>query len=78
MTPLENQTLAQQRRHAPVFGQYAFDAQALAVLPDAPGVYIMYDRQGAPLYVGKAASLARRLRTYFRAVQELPALIRTH
>jgi len=32
--------------------------------PDTPGVYIMKSRQGKVLYVGKAASLQRRLRSY--------------
>ena len=34
--------------------------------PDSPGVYI-FKRGGRPLYVGKAKSLARRLKAYLRA-----------
>jgi len=34
-------------------------------LPASPGVYIMRDDQGAPLYVGKATSLRRRTRDHF-------------
>ncbi len=30
-----------------------------------PGVYVMRDRAGRPLYVGKAGNLRRRVRTYF-------------
>ena len=34
-------------------------------LPDAPGVYLFTDAEGALLYVGKASSLRRRVQTYF-------------
>jgi excinuclease ABC subunit C len=34
-------------------------------LPDAPGVYLFTDAEGALLYVGKAGSLRRRVQTYF-------------
>lgn len=34
-------------------------------LPPGPGVYVMRDRLGRPLYVGKAANLRRRVRSYF-------------
>jgi excinuclease ABC subunit C len=36
-------------------------------LPDRPGVYIMRDRTGRVIYVGKAVSLRKRVQTYFRA-----------
>lgn len=38
----------------------------LATLPDAPGVYMMRDRQGKIIYIGKAASLRSRVQSYFR------------
>jgi len=38
----------------------------LQALPDKPGVYIMRDRRGKIIYVGKAASLRDRIRSYFR------------
>ncbi len=40
--------------------------EKLAGLPDAPGVYLMRDRGGRVIYVGKAASLRKRVRSYFR------------
>ncbi|MBP7274872.1 MAG: excinuclease ABC subunit UvrC [Kiritimatiellae bacterium] len=38
----------------------------LAALPDRPGVYLMRDRAGKVIYVGKASSLRNRVRSYFR------------
>lgn len=35
-------------------------------LPDQPGVYLMRDRNGRVIYVGKASSLRKRVQTYFR------------
>ena len=55
------------------FDGYEFDRETLAALPDSPGVYIMRDADGAPLYVGKAASVAARVPDYFRVQEELPA-----
>ncbi len=39
----------------------------LAELPDKPGCYLMRDRRGRIIYVGKAASLRKRVQSYFRA-----------
>ncbi len=38
----------------------------LKELPDKPGVYLMRGRDGAIIYVGKAASLRKRVQSYFR------------
>ncbi|GAE30157.1 excinuclease ABC subunit C [Halalkalibacter hemicellulosilyticusJCM 9152] len=39
--------------------------EKLAVLPGEPGCYLMKDRQGTIIYVGKAKSLKNRVRSYF-------------
>ena len=38
----------------------------LKALPDKPGCYLMRDRDGKIIYVGKAASLRKRVQSYFR------------
>lgn len=39
--------------------------EKLAILPDQPGCYLMKDRQGMVIYVGKAKVLKNRVRSYF-------------
>ena len=41
-------------------------AQTLSQIPDVPGVYMMVDRNGNILYIGKAVSLRNRVRSYFQ------------
>jgi excinuclease ABC subunit C len=41
-------------------------AEILEGLPTAPGVYIMKDARGKPIYIGKAAVLRNRVRQYFQ------------
>jgi excinuclease ABC subunit C len=41
-------------------------AQTLTQIPDVPGVYMMVDRNGDVLYIGKAVSLRNRVRSYFQ------------
>jgi excinuclease ABC subunit C len=50
---------AAERRHTDL-------ARKLAALPIRPGVYLLKDRRGKVIYVGKAKSLRARVRTYFR------------
>jgi excinuclease ABC subunit C len=40
--------------------------EKLQTLPDRPGVYVYRDAKGQALYVGKAASLRGRVRSYFQ------------
>src|SRR6266404_1239365 len=50
----------------------------LEALPPAPGVYLLKDRQGKVVYVGKAKSLRARVRSYFRGGderQQVPFLV---
>lgn len=42
-----------------------FDRQEVEKFPTAPGVYLMKDRKGVVLYVGKAKNLRTRVRQYF-------------
>ncbi|MDX6629669.1 MAG: polymerase subunit epsilon, partial [Gaiellales bacterium] len=51
---------ARQRRHL------------AAGLPGGPGVYVMRDRNGQALYVGKAGDLRTRVRSYFGARRQPP------
>nr|WP_276065757.1 excinuclease ABC subunit C [Bacillus pacificus] len=37
----------------------------MAILPDQPGCYLMKDKQGTVIYVGKAKVLKNRVRSYF-------------
>lgn len=39
--------------------------EKLGSLPSGPGVYLMKDRDGAVIYVGKAVNLRNRVRSYF-------------
>lgn len=47
--------------------------EKLSALPASPGVYLMKDAEGTVLYVGKAASLRSRVRSYFQSADGLAA-----
>lgn len=53
------------RAQRPDFSQYEFDEKYIANLPEAPGVYVMRDREQRVIYVGKAANLRERVGSYF-------------
>ena len=42
------------------------DKKEIKNIPDLPGAYLMKDGSGGVLYVGKAASLKKRVSSYFR------------
>lgn len=44
--------------------------EKLRLLPDNPGVYIMLDRDGVVIYVGKARVLKNRVRQYFHGSEK--------
>jgi DNA polymerase III subunit epsilon len=39
--------------------------EAVATLPEGPGVYIMEDENGAPIYVGKSVNIKKRVASHF-------------
>ena len=39
-------------------------------LPLSPGVYLMKNRQGEVIYVGKAKALRNRVTSYFRGIEK--------
>jgi excinuclease ABC subunit C len=50
--------------------------ESTATLPAAPGVYRFRDERGRVLYIGRAASLRSRVRSYWRDVGDRPHLRR--
>lgn len=44
--------------------------EKLAILPDQPGCYLMKDRHGTIIYVGKAKVLKNRVRSYFTGTHD--------
>jgi len=51
------------------------ELQQLKALPAKPGVYLFKDKEGKVIYVGKAANLNSRVRSYFGAPSSLSAKI---
>jgi len=50
--------------------------EQLSGLPDLPGVYLFKDAEGKILYVGKAANLPGRVRSYFSGDEQLTPKLR--
>jgi excinuclease ABC subunit C len=50
-------------------------SEQLRTLPAKPGVYLFKDKDGKVIYVGKAANLNSRVRSYFGAPSNLPPKI---
>lgn len=48
----------------------------IADLPEAPGLYLMYNAQGKIIYIGKAKNLKNRVKTYFNGVGDGRRFIR--
>ncbi len=46
--------------------------EKITMLPDSPGCYLMKDREGGVIYVGKAVNLKNRVRSYFRDTAHTP------
>ncbi len=46
--------------------------EKIRMLPDSPGCYLMKDRDGTIIYVGKAVNLKNRVRSYFRDTAHTP------
>ena len=62
------------KKHAPCYNSGMNDLirEKLKLLPDAPGVYRMYNAAGEIIYVGKAVNLKNRVRSYFRTEKNRP------
>jgi hypothetical protein len=61
------------------FSRFAFGRELLAGVPASPGVYLMRNRAGEVIYVGKSGNLQRRVRSYFRARSlKDPKVIKIH
>ena len=46
--------------------------EKIRMLPDSPGCYLMKNREGTIIYVGKAVNLKNRVRSYFRDTVHTP------
>lgn len=44
--------------------------EKISMLPDSPGCYLYYDKNGTVIYVGKAKRLKRRVSSYFNRVHD--------
>ena len=56
---------------ATCYNEFAVKSEQLKTLPAKPGVYLFKDKEGKVIYVGKAANLSNRVRSYFGAPTNL-------
>lgn len=54
----------------PDLSRFGFDMEFLLGLPETAGVYVMKDRLGDVLYIGKSGNLRRRVQSYFHPTRE--------
>ncbi|MDE6207271.1 MAG: excinuclease ABC subunit UvrC [Muribaculaceae bacterium] len=45
--------------------------EKISILPDTPGVYMYFDKDGKVIYVGKAKNLKRRVSSYFNRTHDV-------
>ena len=57
------------------YNRFAMELQQLKALPAKPGIYLFKDKEGKVIYVGKAANLNSRVRSYFGAPSSLSAKV---
>lgn len=53
-----------------------FIKEKLKKIPNSPGVYLMKDRHGGTLYIGKSKNLKSRVRTYFSKGEKPDKIVR--
>ncbi len=75
--PVTTQTTQTTSRRARLLENPELLRERLRAAPTGAGVYVMRDLEGRVAYVGKAASLRNRLRSYFTGVESLPTRTRT-
>jgi excinuclease ABC subunit C len=56
---------------ATCYNKFAMKSEQLKALPVKPGVYLFKDKEGKVIYVGKAANLGNRVKSYFGAPSNL-------
>lgn len=54
--------------------QFPFDDEHLSRIPDEPGVHVVWDKEGAPLYVGLSRHSRARLRQHLNGDRQASAL----
>ena len=57
------------------YNRFAMELQQLKALPAKPGIYLFKDKEDKVIYVGKAANLNSRVRSYFGAPSNLSSKV---